>query len=251
MNEFNNNGNGNNNGFQPNRVTTSGMTLFDENGIMLRMSYLDDSLSFIIGESITNDMGKRSYPQEKRHPFIITMDRAAVLYETIIVQKVLPAIENNQNYNGGVFLNRRKDSIFEIRVQNGEVYLCFYKGIDENRVPKESYVFKCQKTPIIEGYSTDGSSDFTQDEVQSFFLLFCKYLDAGIYDVHNSSAHSFRRNSNSIFNYLKGIAAKLGVSLENRSQQSTSGFMDIPDNSGDELPFNNYSSESTSLDGLL
>ena len=249
MSDFNN-GNNNTNSFQPNRVTTSGMTLFDENGIMLRMSYLDDSLSFIIGESVVNDMGKRTYPQDKRHPFIITMDRAAVLYDEIIMKKVLSAIENNQNYNGGVFLNRRKDSIFEIRVQNGEVYLCFYKGINEDRVPAESYIFKCQKSPIIEGYSADGSTDFAQEEVQSFFLLFCKYLDAGIYDVHNSSAHSFRRNSNSIFNYLKGIAAKLGVSLEHRNQ-STSGFMNVTETENEELPFNDYSSESTSLDGLL
>lgn len=243
------------NTYQQNKVTTSGLTLFDENGVMLRMAYLDDSFSLLIGEPKAADNGKRTYPQETRFPFIITMDRAVALYEDIILAKVLPAIENGTDYNGGVFLNRRNDAIFEIRVQQGEVYFVYYKEIGEDRVPKSTHVFKCQKTPFIEKYNPDGSY-FEKSETHSFLMIFCKYLDAGLYDMNNSSAHSFRRGNyyttSKIFSYLEGLAAKLGVTVENRSyhQASNNAFMSANNSDAEELPFQPDNTVTT-LDGIL
>ena len=246
-----------NNGYQQNKVTTTGLTLFDENGIMLKLAYLDDSLSLMIGEPRVADNGKRTYPQETRYPFILTMDRAAALYENIVLGKVLPAIENGTNYNGGVFLNRRNDAIFEIRVQNGDVYLVYYKEIGEDRVAKSTHVFKCQKTTLIEKYATDGSH-FEKSEAHSFFMLFCKYLESGVFDMNNSSTHSFRRanhyTTNKIFNYLEALAAKLGVSLENRSYQqaAANAFMDMSHTDEDGMPFSMANTTTTTtLDGIL
>lgn len=246
-----------NNTFQQNKVSTTGITLFDENGIMLKMGYLDDSLSLLIGEPKVSDNGKRSYPQDTRYPFIIRLDRATALYEEIILKKVLPAIENGTNYNGGIFLNKRNDAIFEIRVQDGDVYLVYHKEIGEDRVPKSSHVFKCQKTPVIEKYNPDGSH-FEKSDTEAYFMLFCRYLDAGIYDLNNSSAHSFRKanyyTTNKIFNYLEGLASKLGVTIESRTfKPSTSNaFMDVSGAENEELPFNpDENSVSTSLEGLI
>ena len=261
MPEYNNNYNGaTNNQFQ-NRVTTSGLTLFDENGVMLRLAYLDDSFSLLIGEPKLSENGKRSYPQEMRHPFIITMDRATTLYEKIILKKVLSSFEKGENYNGGVFLNKRKDAIFEIRVQDGDIYLVYHNEIGEDRKPKNSYVFKCQKTSTIENYNPDGS-DFSQSQEEGTFMVICKYFESGIFDIANSSAHAYRKGNHytttAIFNYLKGIAAKLGVTVErstnftSRSNDSNSGFMNIPNNSGDELPFQDDSvPAATSLTDLI
>lgn len=241
-----------------NRVTTSGMTLFDENGTMLRMGYLDESLSLVIGEPVLADNGKKSYPQEKRHPFIITLDRAAALFHDIIEKKVYGALEEGYNYNGGIFLNRRKDAIFEIRVQDGEIYLILYKEIQEDRTPKETFVFKCNKTTIVENYNPDGSSA-DQTDVEGFFYLFCKYLEAGIFDLQNASTHSFRKANNAttsaIFNHLKQIAAKLGVTVENTRSNyqpatSNSGFMNSATSEEEELPFADAPT-ATSLDGML
>jgi len=245
-----------NNAYQQNKVTTTGLTLFDENGVMLKMAYLDDSLSLMIGEPKIADNGKRTYPQEMRYPFILTMDRATALYETIVLGKVLPAIENGIDYNGGVFLNRRNDAIFEIRVQHGDVYLVYYKEIGEDRVAKSTHVFKCQKTMCIEKYNPDGSY-FEKAEAHSFFMLFCKYLESGVFDMNNSSTHSFRRannyTTNKIFNYLEGLAAKLGVSVENRSYHAAAAnaFMDM-NTSNDEngMPFSMVNT-TTTLDGIL
>ena len=168
-----------NNSFQ-NKVTTSGITLFDENGVMFRMGYLDDSLSLLMGLPSVADNGQSSYPQELRYPFIITMDRACALYNEIIVKKVLPALEAGEDYNGGIFLNKRKDAIFEIRIQQGDIYLAYHKEIGDDRQPKNSYVFKCGKTAVVEGYNTDGST-FEQSNVEGVFMMICKYFEAGIY----------------------------------------------------------------------
>ena len=244
-----------NNTFQQNKVTTAGCTFFDENGVMLRLAYLDDSFSIMIGEPKLADNGKRTYPQETRYPFILTLDRGAALYDEIIIPKVLAAIENGNDYNGGVFLNRRNDAIFEIRVQQGEVYLVYYKEIGEDRVPKSTHVFKCQKTAVVERYNPDGSY-FEKSESHSYFMLFCKYLESGLYDMNNSSTHSYRRanyyTTNKIFTYLEGLAAKLGVTVENRSyhQPTNNAFMEMNNSDAEELPFP-VNNTATSLEGML
>lgn len=245
------------NQYQQNRVTTSGCTLFDENSIMLRLGFLDDGFTILFGDPKQDGMNK-TYPLEKRHSLILRPERATALLENIIVDKVLPAMENGTSYNGGVFLNRRKDSILEVRVQDGEVYLAFHKGIDENRVPKESYVFHFQKTQIIENYNPDGSA-FEQFDVHGCFMLFCKFLESGVYDINNSSAHSMRKanyyTTNKIFRYLEGLATKLGVTVENRSYQngSSSGFSQSPEgiqSSQDIMPIPTDNA-ATSLEGLV
>lgn len=251
-NNFNNN-NSNNNSYQ-NRVTTSGLTFFDENGLMLRLGYLDDSLSLVMGQPSVAENGKKKYPQEMRHPFIITIERATALYN-IIVPKAIKALEDGENYNGGVFLNRAKNAIFEINVENGDVYLVYYKNIGEDRTPGETYAFKCQKTQIVEAYNPDGTS-FEQTAVEGYFAVFCKYLESGIYDLHNGVGHSIRKanlyTTNAIFNYLKSIAIKLGVSMEShRPSNVNSGFMEIPDNSPEEVPFVSNEPVHTSMEGLL
>lgn len=251
MSEYNNS---NNNNYNQNRVTTTGLTLFDENGLMLRLAYLDDSLSMIIGQPSIADNGKRKYPQEMRHPFIVTIDRATALYN-VIVPKVIKALNDGEDYNGGVFLNKAKTAIFDIRVQNGDVYLVYYKNIGEDRTPGETYAFKCQRTQIVESYNPDGST-FEQSSVEGYFAVFCKYLESGVYDLHSGAAHGVRKANNytttSIFNYLRSIAAKLGVTIENsRPNTVTSGFMDVPDNGPDELPFVTTEPVHTTMDGLL
>ena len=246
-----------NNRFE-NQVSTSGMTLFDENGMMLRLSYLDDSFSIVFGEC-QEENGKRTYPQNMRHALLMTVDRGAVMLDEIILKKVLPALEAGENYNGGVFLNRRKDAILELRVQEGDVYLCYHKDIGEDRQPKESYVFKFNKTTVVENYKTDGTS-FDQSNVDGYFVLFYKYLDAGVYEVHNAGTHSHRRvmnaSINRIFQYLEGIGAKLGVVVERPgyNRGGNSGF-NTPSSSQpqaqDPLPFQNEPEASSSLEGLI
>lgn len=246
------------NNYQRNSVTTSGCTFFDEHGVMLRLGFLDDGFTILFGEP-KQEGNSRKYPQDQRASLILTADRAAALFDKIIVDKVLPALENGTDYNGGVFLNRRKDAILELRVQSGDVYLAFHRGIDENRVAKEVHVFKFMKTQIIEKYAPDGST-FDQSDVEGYFMLFCKFLDSGIHDINNSSAHAYRHanwyTTNKIFKYLEGLAAKLGVVVENRTFQngSASGFSSSSpseDSLSSEAIMPVPETTASSLDGLI
>lgn len=230
------------NNYQENRVSTTGITLFDDNSMMLRLMYLGDTFSVIIADPEKNENGKNTYPDKNRHSFLITADRAASLYHEIITKELTEAMQNHEDFSKGVFLNRGKTSLMEIHYKDDELYLVYFKDIDEERVAKENYVFHFQKTDTITGYTGDGSFD-GQGSVQGNFYIFCKYLEAGVYELSNASGHSVRRGNqyttNSIFNYLKSIAAKLGVTVEGgyKKKSDASGFMNIPEGSDEELPF--------------
>lgn len=244
----------NNEGFRQNKISTAGITLFDENSVMLRLSYLGETLSISICMPKDNGNGKNSYPEEMRHPFLVTADRAAALYEDVVLKEMLPAVESKQNFCKGIFLNRMKTAIMELRIQDGEIYLVYCKDINENRVSESSYVFHFQKTDLISDYDPSGSYG-EQSTSEGSFFLFCKYLESSIYEIPNASAHAVRRGNDfttrNIFNNLKAIAAKLGVTPEPvngygyHRNTEPSGFMNIPDGSDDELPFSDEPTAST------
>lgn len=235
------------------KVNTSSFTLFNEENVMLKLAYLDDfSLSVVIGASDMSN-GKRTYPKDKRESFIITIDRAAALYD-IIFEKVLPAIRNDENYDGGVLLSKRKDSLFQIRVQDGEVYAVYLKNIDANRHPGATYVYKFSKIPVIENYNPE-TSQFESRHIHAHFTLFIKFLEAAVLMGAHASTHSYRYANkyitDIILNTLKSMAAKMGVTIEtytpSGNQQSS--------NSGFELPFDNATNppieEVDSFDGIF
>ena len=143
------------NNYQENRVSTTGITLFDDNSMMLRLMYLGDTFSVIIADPEKNENGKNTYPDKNRHSFLITADRAASLYHEIITKELTEAMQNHEDFSKGVFLNRGKTSLMEIHYKDDELYLVYFKDIDEERVAKENYVFHFQKTDTITGYTGD------------------------------------------------------------------------------------------------
>jgi hypothetical protein len=240
-----------------NRISTTGITLFDENSVMLRLSYLDDTLSITIGMPKASDTGKNSYPEDMRYSFLITADRAAALYHHIILNGAAKAIEEGTEFCRGLFLNKGKSAVMQIRVQDGEAYLVFCKNINDQRVAENSYVFHFSKTESITDYDEKTGSFTSKESIDGQFFLFCKYIESGVYEVSNAGTHSFRKGNryttNSIFNYLKAIAAKLGVTPEKNNYRGThaevSGFLNEPSNE-EELPFGD-DSESNNIEDFL
>lgn len=252
------NTNNNSNRFDENRINTVGITVFDNESMMMRLGYLGDALSIMIAEPENNN-GKNSYPDKNRHSSLITAERAAAFYNEIVLKGVLPALEKGEDYSMGIFLNQKKTSILELRVQDKEIYLVLCLNINEERVSENSYVFHFQKTDIIEGYDPSGKFD-SQGKVEGCFYLFVKWLEFGISAITGASGHSMRKansyTTNSFFNYAKSIAAKLGVTPErpnngyHRNHSDNSGFMNIPDGSPDEMPFNDEPT-TASLEDIL
>lgn len=232
-------------GFQPNKITTTGATFWDESGMMLKLSYLDDSFSIQISDPLVSETGKRTYPESNRHNMLVTSDRAAALFDEIIIKQILPAYEEGKNLSKGVFLNKGKTSILEVRVQEGEFYLIYYKDIDENRKAKENYAFHFGKTDVIEEYNFETGDFAGKQSVDGTFYIFCKYLETGLNELCRPSGHAVRQATSytvtSIFNYLRAISQKLGVIVEPAYRRS-SGFSNessMNDPVDDELPFDN------------
>ena len=248
----NNNGGQSSNNYQ-NRVNTTGITLFDNESMMLRLGYLGETLSLMIAIPTVGDNGKKSYPETNRHSVLITPDRATALYREIILNGIIPALEAKQDFTGGIFLNRKKDTILQLRIQDGELYLVLCTNINQDRISENSYVFHFQKTEMIYGYDPSGS--FTsQETTEGVFFVFCKWLDEGITALLATAGHGMRKGNEysqtQIFNYLKGIAAKLGVTIEGyrRNYQNhvpNSGFMQIQEGAGEELPFDDTPTASS------
>lgn len=225
------------------KVNTSSFTLFNEDGVMLKLAYLDDfSLSIVIGTSEVNN-GKRTYPKEKRESFIVTSDRAAALYD-IIVKKAMVAIEEGRNYDGAVLLSKRKDSMLQIRVQDGDVFAVYMKNIDANRQPGATFIYKFSKVPVIEKYNPE-TSEFEAREIHAHFALFIKFVEAAILMGTHASTHSYRYANKYVtdltLNTLKSMAVKMGVTVETY-QPSYGGNQP---NTGFDLPFG--SEETTQM----
>lgn len=233
-------------GFQPNKITTNGATLWDESGMMLRLSYLDESFSIQISTPFVSETGKKTYPEKNRHNLLLTADRAAALYHEVILNQILPAYERGENLSKGVFLNRGKTAILEVRVQDGEFYLIYYKDIDEDRKAKSNYAFHFAKTDLIEDYKFETGEFAGQRSADGWFYIFAKYLEMGIYELCKPSGHAVRAATSytvtAIFNYLKSISQKLGVVVE-PAYRRNSGFntpnagMNAP--TDEEIPFDN------------
>lgn len=239
------------NNYQQNRVSTTGVTLFDENSTMLKLSYLDDTFSLSIAYPSTDANGKHSYPESARNGFLITIDRGAALYDTVICKDLQKALQEGNDFCEGIFLNRAKTSVFQIRIQDGEIYGVYCKNINEDKIAESSFVFHFQKTDLIEGYEPDTGNFIDKGgKVEGSFVVFTKYLEAGLNGMTNGIAHGDRKanqySNRSVFEYLRAIAARLGVTVGNNNYyqkpqqnmpQDTSGFMNIPDSSAEELPF--------------
>lgn len=234
--------------FEKVSITTNSLTFFDENGIMLRCSFLDEAIAIQLCAPVMNGE-KRTYPKEVRENILLTKDRAAALYD-LTFRKVIPAMESKTNYNGGVFTSAKKDNIFEIRIQNGEAYVLLHRDIDANRQPKRTIIFKFASCPVIEKYNST-SGEFEIEEIQAQLLLFIKLLEGFVYEVNSASSHAMRYanrfTTDKIFKYLGEMAAKLGISLQ------SNGYSNNP-NPAFDTPTNNTMpqiNEVNDLDQLL
>jgi hypothetical protein len=155
-----------------------------------------------------------------------------------------------------VLLSKRKDALFQIRVQNGEIIGVYYKDIDDSRKPRATYAYKFTKVPIIESYNPE-TANFAPREIHSQFALFARFIEGFLLMGTNAGTHSYRTadkyTRDIIMNTLKELAVKLGVSVE-----TYHGFGGQHQNTGfdNDLPFGNDNhmpsiDEVNSLEGIL
>ncbi len=231
-------------------IYSNGLVFFDEQGNMLKFTYLNEAISItFIFPIIEGD--KKIYSNAPSENVVLSRERVAALFE-VVIKKVLNAMNNNTPYNGGVFSTLKKDNVFEIRYENNEIYAVLHKNIDANRNPQNSYVFHFQKIPTIENF-IPGGKEFEILNIDANFYLFVKMIEGFLYGIGNGIAHSVKCTENStmfkLMRNIEGIAAKLGISYEMGSTANngfSQQYSSTPQNSS-MVP----SQEVDTLSGLL
>lgn len=193
-------------------VTTSLISMFDENSYQLRLSGLESGLSFAIWVPQVSPEGKMTYPQEARFNTIMNADAVGAL-DWIIKNKIVPDWQAGKDFKYGVPCNRSMTNMIDIIGQSGEIYLRVSKDIDENRQAKHVYQFKFTNTPIVIGYDPQ-TGNFDVDKVPAQFTMFTEVIaayTAVTYCAGHGARVAEKFTISSFYNYLQAIAAKLGV----------------------------------------
>lgn len=221
------NTNANTNNNQRNSISTSLMQLFDDNGVQFRMSGLDNGISFAFWMPYVDPMtGRKTYPKEQRFSCIVTSERIKTL-DKMIQEVLLPAAEQGNNKSVAVFTNKQRSNIFEVRFENGDYYVRLYQNVDAMSLkPANAYEFKFRKTQIGTDYKPDtGEINMVLDEGE-FYIFLAVIHNFVELAVSRMPGHAERLaneyTTGSIFDHLRAIAAKLGVTVSNQYQYAPS-----------------------------
>lgn len=237
-----------------NNVTTSMIQLFDNNKMQLRLSGLDSSLMLALWVPDVDPVtGKTTYPKDKRFDTLLGIDNVASLAK-MLDDVIIPAYLENKPAKISLFTNRNRDKILEIGVnETGDtIYLVFHVSVDPaTMISSQSYVYTFSKTVYSDNYAPS-TGEFDVKTCEGNFYVFASvvqnFIHAGGAAVN---AHGFRKGNEytvaQLFNYLKGIANKLGVTVENTYKTPS-----IPNNEANVSTStqNNVPIEVTTLDNI-
>lgn len=238
-------------------VTTSLVSMFDENSYQLRLSGLESGLSIAIWVPQINPEGKMSYPQEGRISMMLNMDTVGSL-DWLIKNRIVPDWEAGKDFCYGVPANRAMTNTIDILGQGGEIYIRFSREIDEDRKAKNVYQFKFTNTTIIKGYNPQ-TGDFEVDKIPAQFMMFTEVI-AAYTAVAYSAGHGARVATkftiSSFYNYLQAIAAKVGAVVntgyrnnnnQNYQNSNTNSYGSNPQTGG----YTGQIQEVSSIDALI
>ena len=193
-------------------VTTSLISMFDENGYQLRLAGMESGMSIAIWIPQVTPEGKMTFPQQSRFSTILSSDAVGSV-DWWIKNRVIPDWQAGKDFKYGVPANRNMTSMIDIIGSGGEIYLRISRDIDEDRKAKNVYQFKFVNTPIIVGYDPQTGA-FDVDHVPAQFTMFTEVVSAYT-AITALSGHGTRVATkftiSSFYNYLQAISAKLGV----------------------------------------
>lgn len=190
------------------KVSTNSLSIFNEDRQMLKLQFIEESMVVTIcNPEFANE--KLTYPQQMRHSVMVTQSNAAAFYD-IITRIILPAYESGNRKDAGIFTNRNKTQMLEVMVEGGTFFAIIHDEI-ENRVPKNTYTFKFDKTMVITDYDIQAVS-FKTEEIDASFTIFCKAFEAFQDLCSGVTAHQYQLRHNY---YIEQIR-KLITALDNK-----------------------------------
>lgn len=193
-------------------VSTSLISMFDENSNQLRLAGMESGMSIAIWIPQISPEGKMTFPQQSRFNTILSADTVGSL-DWLIKNRIVPDWQAGKDFKYGVPANRSMTAMIDIIGVNGDIYLRISRDIDEDRRAKNIYQFKFVNTPVIIGYDPQ-SGNFDVDHIPAQFTMFTEVISAYT-AITALSGHGTRVamkfTVSSFYNYLQAIAAKLGA----------------------------------------
>lgn len=210
------------------KVSTHSIAFFNEDRAMLKIVYLEDAITISINFPSIVD-GKVSYPQEMRHSVLLNQNNVSALY-TMIMEHVFPAFEAGNNKDVGVFTNRNKTQMFEAVTKGGSFFVMIHDEI-ESRIPKNTYIFKFDKTQVITDYDIEAVSFHTED-LDAQFAVFCKVLESFTLLSNGITAHEYQYRQSYFIDQIKQLASAMNTKFNLGTGYQRSGSSNSYGNSG-------------------
>ena len=233
-------------------ISTSVATFWDENGIQLRVSYLENGVSIAFWTPQILENGSRKYPPEMRYGLILNNRILSAVMRSII-NNLLDDYRSGKEYATiAVFTNAARTTIFQIEMINGEFYVKMHQNVDPTtNIPGRTISFKFETYPVMTSYDP-ASGNLEAELIHADFFLFTSmikaYLDgaSGMVAGQGVRQTSYSRNRQ-LMDHMIAIAKATHAALPapqngyqyNHSQQNNSGYQN------QSSPQNSY--ETTSV----
>lgn len=221
------NGTNNNSSYNNFTIKTNGLNLFGADDNMLMISYLDDSISLSFCYPSIDETGKKTFPKDNRITTTLRRDTVAEFAEILRSESFLSAVENEGTFNKGVALNRQMTDILSIIVEGKNIGLSFFKELGEDHKPKSIFIFRFQKSKIINGFN-GRTDEFAIDEMNAPLFMFVHMITAFEETCATKLGGHMAKlglswSASKEMEYLRAIASKLGISIENNSYGNRNG----------------------------
>lgn len=230
-------------------VTSSLVSMFDENSNQLRIAGYDTGLQIGIWVPSVSPEGKMTFPQENRHTIILSQEAVATL-DCLLKNEVIEKVASHQPFKKGIPANRSATNMLDLIVTDtGDVYLRMNRDLNADKVAKETWLYKFAKDAITTNYNPQ-TGEFDVEMIDAQFALFCNTISAytGMSQVAGHGAHNvLNYEMNRMYRYLQGIAAKLGVSITTEYGNGGQSSIRTTQDQG----YNGAVNEASDISGLL
>lgn len=201
----------------PKSVSTTMLSFWDETGLQLKVSGMDNGLMFALWVPQFDQNSNRKYPPESRYAMMVNYKNCVIL-EEIIRDCIMPAYENGENISKGFFTNNARTSMLEFEVRDGNFYLVMHRNCDPTtRIPQTSLTFKFDTSLMVDSYDRV-TGEIKMVEVQVDFFLLYKALTGylrlagGTVAAHGNRVVSNNRNQ-MFMDYIRAIANAVHAQL--------------------------------------
>lgn len=231
-------------------VTTSLISMFDENGYQLRLAGLESGLSIAIWMPQVNPDGRMTYPQEMRFTTIMNVETVNSL-NWLIRNRVVPDWQAGKDFKYGVSCNRSMTNVIDIIGVDGVIYLRMSRDIDDNRQAKNIYQFKFVDTNVLINYDPQ-TGNFDTEKIPAQFTMFTEVIaayTAVAYSAGHGSRVANKFTISSMYNYLQAICAKLGVVVNTGYRRNPTQFEGSGNSAND--PNHNSTPQTNGYNGQM